>query len=85
MQHAAATADATVKAETAAFTGVQNGSQISITFSELGVSATLTGTLNGSTLALNVPQQNGYVATEVFQAASVANYNDAISQLRQRV
>src|SRR5260221_1127522 len=73
------------KNEDDAFTGVQNSSQVSLTFSALGFSSTVTGTLSGDTLTLLVPDQNGYVATEVFHAASVSDYNTAAAQLRQQV
>lgn len=76
--------DETVQSETAAFTGIRNGSQISLTFSALGSSATVQGTLDGNTLTLHLPDQNGYVATEVFHGASTSDYNDAAAKLRQR-
>lgn len=85
LQSVYATGDNTVQNESAAFTGVRNGSQISLTFSALGFSATVTGTLNGDTLTLRMPDQNGYVATEVFRAASTADYNAAANKLRQRI
>ena len=64
---------------------MHDGSSISITFSELGFSSTLTGTLTGETLTLSVPDQNGLIATDVFRAASVQDYNTAAAALRQRV
>lgn len=85
LQSVYATSTTNVQSDSAAFTGVRNGSQISLTFSALGFSATVTGTLNGDTLTLHMPDQNGYVATEVFHAASTADYNAAANKLRQRV
>lgn len=85
LQSVSAMSDSTVKSMTAAFTGVHEGSSISITFSEIGLSTTLTGTLNGDTLTLSVPDQNGLLVTDVFHAASVQDYNTAASALRQRV
>jgi hypothetical protein len=76
--------DETVTATNDAFTGVQNGSQISLTVSALGFSSTVTGTLSGDTLTLRVPDANGYVATYVYHAATVSDYNTAAAQLRQR-
>lgn len=85
LQSVSATPNNTVKSTTEAFTGVHDGSNISITFSALGFSSTLTGTLNGNTLTLSVPDQNGYLATDDFQAASVQDYNNAVNALRQRI
>lgn len=80
-----ATSDDTVQSESAAFTGIRNGSQISLTFSALGISQTDTGTLNGNTLRLQWPDQNGLVQTGVFQAASTSDYNTAAQNLRHRI
>lgn len=80
-----ATADNTVQNESAAFTGVRNGSQFSLTFSALGLSQTDTGTLNGNTLTLQWPDQNGLVETGVFRAASTSDYNTAAQNLRHRI
>lgn len=85
LQSASATSDNTVQSATEAFTGVRDGSSISITFSALGFSSTLTGTLNGDTLTLAVPDQNGYIATDQFHTASVQDYNHAVNALRQRI
>ncbi|MGH2515074.1 MAG: hypothetical protein ACRDHP_05405, partial [Ktedonobacterales bacterium] len=84
-QSVAATSNNTVKSTTAAFTGVHDGSSISITFSELGFSSTLTGALIGTVLTLSVPDQNGLIATDVFRAATVQDYNNAAAALRWRV
>lgn len=83
-QEVSATSSETISTQESAFTGVLDGSQVSLTFSALGFSATVTGTLNGNTLTLHIPDANGYMATEVFQGAQVADYNDAVAQLRQR-
>lgn len=85
LQSVTATSDNTVKSTTAAFTGIHDGSNISITFSTLGFSSTLTGTLNGDTLTLTVPDQNGLLATDAFHLASVQEYNSAVSALRQHI
>jgi hypothetical protein len=79
------TADQTVSSTDVGITGVIDGSHITITFTELGTNYTLLGTLSGdnSTLTLQVPDQNGYIGTAVFHAASVADYNNAAAQLRQ--
>jgi len=85
LQSVSATSDNTVKSTSAAFTGVRDGSSISITFSALGFSSTFAGTLDGAVLTLSVPDQNGLIATDVFHTATVQNYNDSVAALRQRV
>lgn len=85
LQSVSATSDSTVKSTTAAFTGVHDGANISITFSTLGFSSTFTGTLNNDTLTLTVPDQNGLLATDAFHLASVEEYNSVVSALRQRI
>lgn len=85
LQSVYGTSDETVHSQSAAFTGIRNGAQLSLTFSALGFSATVQGTLDGDTLTLQMPDQNGYVATDVFHAASVSDYNTAASQLRRRI
>lgn len=67
------------------FTGVMNGSHVAFTFSALGASDTIQGTLSGNTLTLQIPDQNGYIATDVFQAASTQDFNNAVSRFRQRI
>jgi hypothetical protein len=83
MQDVLASPDDSVNSTTEAFTGVHDGSNISITFSGLG--PTLSGTLDGNTLTLTVPDQNGLLATDVFHLASVQEYNRAVTALRQRI
>jgi hypothetical protein len=68
-----------------AFTGLENGSSISLTFSALGFSDTLNGTIQGNTLTLAASDQNGTLETGVFHPASVDDYNNAVSALQQQV
>jgi hypothetical protein len=69
-----------VQSLTDLFTGIRNGSSIS-----LNISGTMVvGTLNGDTLSLVWPQQDGTLATIVFKGASVQDYNAAVQALRQR-
>ena len=84
LQSVDATSDGTVSCTTAAFTGVHDGSNVSITFSELGFSSTLTGSLDGGTLTLQVPQPDGTLASEAFRSASVDDYDSAATALRHR-
>jgi hypothetical protein len=77
-------ADETLSSVSAALTGVQNGSQVSLTYSLMGLSVTLDGTLSGDTLTLRTPDQSGSIVPLVFHAASVSDYNTAVARLRQR-
>lgn len=85
LQSVSAMPDNTLKTDTAAFTGVHDGSNVSITFSALGFSSTVTGTLNGDSLTLTVPTQDGTLATDTFHLASVQDYNNAVNALRRRI
>lgn len=84
LQDVSVAPDEIITSTTNAFTGVQNGSQVSFTFSALGFSSTFTGTFTGDTLTLHIPDQNGYVTTETFHGASVSDYNKAAASLRQQ-
>jgi hypothetical protein len=75
--------DGTISTNDIGFTGTWNGSQVSFTVSVLGFYGIVTGTLIGNTLTLQVPDQNGYITTGVFQGASIQDFNTAVSQLRQ--
>lgn len=83
-QSATATSTETVQMENVAVTGAISSSHISLTASILGISSTVVGTLSGGDLTLNVPDQNGYVATEAFHAASVSDYDGSLAYLRQQ-
>ena len=64
----------------AAFTGTLTGSQISLNFgSFLGIPEIITGTFDGNTLTLTLPQQNGQLSSIVFDPASINDYNKAVS------
>lgn len=73
-----------VETQSLAFTGIANGSNLTITFSAFGVSQTYAGTLSGDTLNLETPDTNGYVQLHIFQGASLSDYNNAVAQLRQK-
>lgn len=68
-----------------AFTGVQNGSSITISFSILGISTSVTGTLNNNILTLDIPQQDGHLKSETFIGTSLQQYNQAVDKLQQAV
>jgi hypothetical protein len=67
-----------------AFTGIQNGSAITITFSALWTSKSILGTMNGNTLTLGLPQSDGHLASETFNGASTQQYNQAVTTLQRR-
>lgn len=73
------------KSSTAAFTGIQNGSSVTITISIFGFSSSVTGTLDGDTLTLEIPQQDGQLQNETFNGASIQQYNQAIDTLQKQV
>jgi len=78
--------DQKITSEDTGFTGSIDGPHVTLTFSALGFSTNITGTLNGDTLSLQVPDSNtGYIATAVFHAASIQQYNAAVALLRQHV
>ena len=64
----------------AAFTGTLNGSQVSLNFgSFLGIPEIITGTFDGNTLTLAIPEQNGQLSSVVFNPASIDDYNKVVS------
>ena len=64
----------------AAFTGTLTNSQISLNFgSFLGIPEIITGTFDGNTLTLALPEQNGQLNSIVFNPASIDDYNKAVS------
>jgi len=69
----------------AAFSGVRSGPAVTLTFSGFLSSTTVTGTLEGGTLTLVVPNANGLLVKYVFKAGSVDDYNRAAQALRKRV
>ena len=68
------------------FTGVQNGSSVTITFTFLGLSvSSVTGTFDGTTLTLAIPQQDGHLENGTFTAASIQDYNQAVDVLQKQI
>jgi len=68
-----------------AFTGIQNGSSITITISVFGFSSSVTGTLINNMLTLGIPQQDGHLKNETFIGASIQQYNQAVDGLQKIV
>jgi hypothetical protein len=68
------------------FTGTQNSQEITLNLTAFGLTwSSLTGSLNGNTLALQVPQQDGHLLNVTFNAASTDQYNQAVDALQQQV
>src|SRR5260370_35255551 len=62
-----------------ALTGILNNGQISLSTSIFGFTETLTGTFDGSTLTLNIPDSSGQLNSVVFRTATVDDYNQAVN------
>ena len=67
------------------FTGTQAGSSINFTLSMFGITRTIAGTLNGSTLTLVVPTPDGQTSTIQLTAATVAQYDNAVNALEAQL
>jgi hypothetical protein len=74
-----------IKTSTTAFTGVENGSALTLTISFFGISSSYTGSLNGNTLILDLPQSDGSIQAQQFVASSLQQYNQAVAALQQQV
>lgn len=68
-----------------ALTGTLNNGQISMSVSWFGISETFTGTLDGSNLILNFPDNNGYLRSTTFQSATIDDYNNAVSTFESQI
>lgn len=72
--------------QSAAFTGLRNGQQVNLTFSQLGMSRSIAGTLNSDSLSLQVPdQRTGRMNAVVLKAASIEDYNKTTEAVRRQV
>lgn len=74
-----------IKTSTTAFTGVENGSALTLTISFFGMSSSYTGSLNGNTLILDLPQSDGSIQAQQFVASSLQQYNQAVAALQKQV
>jgi hypothetical protein len=71
--------------KTIAFTGVHSGSDITLTFTLLGMQINTPGTLSGDTLTLEMQGKDGKIQTATFHAATIAQYNEALTVLQKSV
>lgn len=74
-----------IKTSTTAFTGVENGSALTFTIAFFGISSSYTGSLNGNTLILDLPQSDGSIRAQQFVASSLQQYNQTVAALQQQV
>jgi hypothetical protein len=72
-------------ANNASFTGLRDGSNVSLRFAGFFTDRTINGTLSGDTLSLVMPQPDGRLATVGFRRASVGEYNAEVEKIRGQV
>jgi hypothetical protein len=76
----------TITAHSTSFTGSISGGSVSLRVSgPLGGQANIVGTLNGNTLTLQAPQNNGTIRQVAITAATVSGFNQAVAALRGRI
>jgi len=78
------------ESSTHSFTGILDKENISINFSgsiwiDQLSGQTWTGTLNSKKLTLIIPSKDGNLATAVFDAATVEDYNQVVNQIKTNV
>lgn len=73
------------EANNASFTGLRDGSNVSLRFAGFFTDRTINGTLSGDTLSLVLPQPDGRLATVEFRRASVGEYNAEVEKLKGQV
>jgi predicted nucleic acid-binding Zn-ribbon protein len=73
------------EANNASFTGLRDGSNVSLRFAGFFTDRTINGTLSGDTLSLVLPQPDGRLATVGFRRASVGEYNAEVQKIRGQV
>lgn len=74
-----------INTSTTAFTGVENGSTLTLTISFFGISSSYTGSLNGGTLILDLTRSDGSIQAQEFAASSLQQYNQAVAALQKQV
>ena len=75
-----------LQSQNVAFSGVVSGSSVTLTMPQgLGAVTSLSGSLSGSHLRLNVPASDGTLAEDEFVPATTGDYNAAVRGLRQKV
>lgn len=67
------------------FTGTQAGSVVDFSLSMFGATHNITGSLNGSTLTVAIPDANGQISTIQLHSATLAQYNSAINTLEAQI
>jgi len=76
---------ATINSQRFPFTGMINGSSVSLQFSELFATSTIFGNLNGGTLTLNFPQNNGTIEPSTFVSSDLGAFNADVAALQRRI
>lgn len=77
--------EGTVATTRVSFDGTRHGSSVSLKLDEgLGSTSTLTGTLDGDTLALDYPGADGAILTIELHEGDSATFNTALASLRDR-
>ena len=73
-----------IATSSAGFTGIRADSRVTLTIpAGLGFATTLSGTVDGSTLTLFIPNQQGVTTPYAFRAATLTDYNRAVEALKQ--
>lgn len=67
------------------FTGTQAGSVVNFSLSMFGATRNITGSLNGSTLTVAIPDASGQIETIELHSATLAQYNSAINTLEAQI
>jgi len=84
-QEADSSSSDAVTTENLTLTGQHHNGDVTLTIQAgLGVSQTWNGTLNGGTLALQIPQSNGTLQRQEFHKGDIDGYNRAVGVLRQQ-
>lgn len=74
-----------IATESAGFTGIRSGDRVTLTIpTGLGFSTTWSGTTDGATLTLFIPDARGVTTPRTFAPASLTDYNRAVEAFRQR-
>lgn len=77
---------AAVEKEGVSFTGIIDGSSVTLTLDQgLGFSTNWNGTLDGDELTLSYASEDGSLRTLHFKSAKVEDYNEAVADLQQSV
>jgi hypothetical protein len=75
---------AEVTSQSLDFTGIQDGSHITMTFHGLlGATSTINGTLSFRTLTLEIPQPSGEIQSVVLVPGDASDYNAAVASLQR--